>query len=149
MGYESSVQRSKNLINAISKNMIRWAKKKKCILYGSIYMETLENYLIYKKTWCWDRLKAGGEGDDQGWDGWMALSTQWTWVWLNTWSWWWTGKPVVMWSMGSQRVRHDWVTELNWTELIVANLVNIFPRLKVKTGLTRKEYILNEDNILS
>ena len=66
------------------------------------------------KTWCWERLKAGGEGDDRGWDGWMASPTWWTWVWASSGSWWWTGKPGVLQSMGSQRVRHDWMTELNW-----------------------------------
>ena len=67
-----------------------------------------------KRPWCWERLEAGGEGDDRGWDGWMASPTQWTWVWVNSRSWWWTGKPGMLQSMGSQRVRHDWVTELNW-----------------------------------
>ena len=62
-------------------------------------------------------LRAGGEGDDRGWDGWMASLTRWTWVWVNSGSWWWTGRPGVLWFMGSQRVGHDWVTELNWTEL--------------------------------
>ena len=63
-------------------------------------------------SWCWERLKAGGEGDDGGWDGWMASPTQWTWVWVNSRSWWWTGRPGVLQSMGSQRVRHNWATEL-------------------------------------
>ena len=70
------------------------------------------------KNWlirCWKRLMAGGEGDDRGWDGWMASPTRWTWVWASSGSWWWTGKPGVLQSMGSQRVGHDWVTELNWT----------------------------------
>ena len=67
-----------------------------------------------EKTLCWERLRAGGEGDDRGWDGWMASLTQWTWVWVNSGSWWWTGKPGVLWFMGSQRVGHDWATELNW-----------------------------------
>ena len=62
------------------------------------------------------RLRAGGEGDDRGWDGWMASLTQWTWVWVDSGSWWWTGRPGVLRFMGSQRVGHDWVTELNWTE---------------------------------
>ena len=57
-----------------------------------------------------------GEGDDRGWDGWMASPTQWTWVWVDSRSWWWTGRPGVLWFMGLQRVGHDWVTELNWTE---------------------------------
>ena len=67
-----------------------------------------------KRPWCWERLKAGGEGDNKGRDGWMASLTQWTWVWASSRSWWWTGKPGVLQSMGSQRVEHDWVTELNW-----------------------------------
>ena len=58
----------------------------------------------------------GGEGDDRWWDGWMASLTQWTWVWVNAGSWWWTGRPGVLQSMGSQRVEHDWATELNQTE---------------------------------
>ena len=68
-----------------------------------------------KRPWCWERLRAGGEGDDRGWDGWMASLTQWTWVWVNCGSWWWTGRPGVLRFMGSQRVGHDWATELNWT----------------------------------
>ena len=60
------------------------------------------------------RSKAGEEGDDRGWDGWMASLTQWTWVWVNSGSWWWTGRPGVLQSMGSQKVRHGWATELNW-----------------------------------
>ena len=61
----------------------------------------------------------GGEGDDRGWDGWMASPTQWTWVWVSSGSWWWTGKSGVLQSMGSQRVRHDWVTELNWCVFVI------------------------------
>ena len=68
----------------------------------------------WKRLWCWERLKAGGEGDDRGWDGWMASLTGWTWVWASSGSWWWTGKPGVLQSMGLQRVGHDWVTELSW-----------------------------------
>ena len=60
-------------------------------------------------------LGAGGEGDDRGWDGWMASWTRWTWVWVNSGSWWWTGRPGVLRFMRSQRVGHDWATELNWT----------------------------------
>ena len=67
-----------------------------------------------KSSWCWERLRAGGEGDDSGWDGWMASLTQWTWVWVNSGSWWWTGRPGVLQSKGLQRVGHNWVTELNW-----------------------------------
>ena len=67
------------------------------------------------ETWCWERLKVG-ERDDRGWDGWMASLTQQAWVWVNSESWWWTGRPGMLWSMGSQRVWHNWATELNWTE---------------------------------
>ena len=67
----------------------------------------------WKRPWCWERLRAGGEGDDRGWGGWMASPTQWTRVWASSRSWYWTGKPGVLQSMGSQRVGHDWVTELN------------------------------------
>ena len=64
-----------------------------------------------ERPWCWERLKAGGEGDIRG--GWMISPTQWTWVWVNSGSWWWTGSPGMLQSMESQRVGHDWVTELN------------------------------------
>ena len=68
-----------------------------------------------KRPWCWERLRvAGGEGDDRGCDGWMASPTQWTWVWVNSGSWWWTGRPGVLCFMESQRVGRDWATELNW-----------------------------------
>ena len=65
-----------------------------------------------RRPWCWKRLKAGGEGDDRGCYGWMASPTQWTWVCVHSGSWWWTGKPGMLQSMGSQRV-----TELNWYKL--------------------------------
>ena len=68
-----------------------------------------------KRPWCWERLKVGGAGDNRGWNGWMALQTQWTCVWVNSRSWWWTGKPGVLQSMGSQRVRHNWPTEQQQT----------------------------------
>ena len=70
----------------------------------------------WKRPWCWERVKTGGEGDDRGWDGWMASLTRWMWVWVNSKSWWWTGRPGVLRFIGSQRVGHDWATELNWTE---------------------------------
>ena len=67
-----------------------------------------------EKTLCREGLGVIGEGDDRGWDGWMASLTWWTWVWVNSRSWWWTGRPGVLRFMGSQRVGHSWVTELNW-----------------------------------
>ena len=80
-----------------------------------------EELTHWKRPWCWERLKAEGEGDDRGWD-WMASLTQWTWVWVNSCSWWWTWRPGVLQFMGSQRVGHDWMTELNWFKY---NLIQI------------------------
>ena len=70
-----------------------------------------------EKTLMRERLRVEGEGDDRGWDGWMASPTRWTWVWVDSGSWWWTGRPGVLQFMGLQRVRHDWATELKWTEV--------------------------------
>ena len=81
-----------------------------------------EELTHWKRPWCWERLRAGGEGDDRGWDDWMALPTQWTWVGVDSRCWWWTGRPGVLEFMGSQRVRHDWATELNWWN----RMLNIF-----------------------
>ena len=67
-----------------------------------------------KRPWCWERLKVGGEGNNRGWAGCMASRTQWTWVWVDFGSWWCTGRPCILQSMRSQRVGHDWVSELNW-----------------------------------
>ena len=76
-----------------------------------------------KRPWCWEWLRAGGEGEDGGWDGWMASPTQWTWVWVDFGSWWWTRRPGVLRFMGLQRVRHDWATELNWTVCHICSLL--------------------------
>ena len=75
----------------------------------------MQHLTHWKRPWCCERLKAEGEGDDRGWDGWMASLTQWTWVWASSGSWWWTGKPDVLQFMGSQSQTQlsDW-TELNW-----------------------------------
>ena len=75
-----------------------------------------------KRPWCWERLRAGEEGDDRGWDGWMASLTQWTWVWMNSRSWWWTGRPGVLWFMGLQRIRRDWPTELNCSFMFFSSI---------------------------
>ena len=66
-----------------------------------------------ERPWCWERLEAWGEGDDRGWDGWMTSPIPWTWVWANSRRWWRTWKPGALQFMGSQRVRHNWVIELN------------------------------------
>jgi len=81
----------------------------------------MKSWLI-GKDWCWEGLGAGGEGDNRGWDGWMASLTWWTWVWVNSRSWWWTGRPGVLWSMGSQRVGHDWATDLIWSDWVTVHL---------------------------
>ena len=74
---------------------------------------SLEELIHLRRPWCWERLKTGGEVDDRGRDSWMASPTQWTWVWVNSGSWWWTGRPGVLKSMGLQRFGHDWATEQN------------------------------------
>ena len=86
---------------------------KRKLQYFGYMMQELTHW---KRPWCWERLRAGVEGDDRGWDGWMASLTRWTWVWASSRSWWWTGKPGVLQSMGSQRVGHNWATELNRSE---------------------------------
>ena len=92
-----------------------------CLLEGLILKLKLQyfGHLMwggdsFEKTLMLEGLKAGGEGNDRGWDVWMASPSQWTWVWVNSGSWWWTGRPGVLQSMGSQRVGHYWATELNW-----------------------------------
>ena len=91
---------------------IHW--KDWCWRWNSNTLDTWCKELTHlKRPWCWERLKAG-EGDDKGWGGWMASLTQRTWIWVVSGIWWCTEKPGMLQSMGSQRVRHDWVTELNW-----------------------------------
>ena len=84
-----------------------------------------------KRPWCWEWLKAGGERDHRGWDGWMASLTQCTWIGVNSGSWWWTGRPGVLQFMGSLRVRHNLATELNWTELSIHWSQVIYPPLPI------------------
>ena len=68
----------------------------------------------WKRPWCWERLKARGEGDDRGWDGWTASSTRWAWVWASSRSWWWTGKLGVLQVHGAAK---RWTQLSDWTEL--------------------------------
>ena len=96
-----------------------------------------EELTHFKRPWCWEWLKAGGEGDNRGWDGWMGSPTQWAWVWLNSRSWWWTGRPGVLQSMGSQRVGHDWAIELivcsmDWREEKTSNRHAVIQQFSVK-----------------
>ena len=85
-----------------------------------------------EKTLMLGKIELGGEGDNRGGDCWMTSRIQWTWVCVISGSWWWIGRPGVLWSMGSQRVRHDWATELNWTEL---KKISINEETKLKSGL--------------
>ena len=84
-------------------------------IYIFIYIYLYIYIYIYE---CWEGFGARGEGDDRGWDGWMASLTRWMWVWVNSGSWWWTGRPGVLQFIGSQRVGHNWATELIWSDLI-------------------------------
>ena len=102
---------------------------------SSILSTWYEEPAYWKRPWCWERLRAGGEGDDRGWDGWMASLTQWTWVWASSGRWWWTGKPGVLQSMGSQRVRHDWVTKQQYST--ITKLWNIY--LRWRNGLGQED----------
>ena len=104
-----TARRSNQLIQRKSVLNIHW--KDWCWSWNSNTLATwFEELTYWKRLWYWERLKAGREGDDRGWDGWMASLTLWTWVWVNSRSWWWTGRHCVLQSMGSQRVRHDWAT---------------------------------------
>ena len=105
---------SQSILKEISPN-IHW--KDWCWSWNSSTLATWCKQLTHwKRLWFWERLKAGEEGDERGWDGWMVLPNRWTWVWVSSGSWWWTGKPGMLQSIRSQRVGHNWVTELNWPE---------------------------------
>ena len=112
------------------KGNIHW--KNRCSGWHSNTLPTwCEELTHLKRPWCWERLNVWGEGDNRGWDGWMASPTQWAWVWVNSRSWWWTARPEVLQSMGSQTVRHDWVTELNWTDWNLKYLLKIIFTKKI------------------
>ena len=85
-----------------------------------------EELTHWKRPWCWEGLRAGGEGDGRGCDGWMASLTWWAWVWVNSGSWWWTGRPGMLRFMGWQRVRHEWATELNWRAKVKMPYIMLF-----------------------
>ena len=88
--------------------------KVKLLSFGQLMWRTDS----FEKTLMLGKIEGRGEGDNREWDGWIALPTQWTWIWVNSGSWWWIGKRGVLQSMGSQRVEHDWVTELNWMQVM-------------------------------
>ena len=95
----------------------------KDVMYRLVSVTNNTVLCIWKRLWCWEGLGEGGEGDDRGWDGWMASLTRWTWVSVNSGSWWWTGRPGVLRFMGSKRVGHDWATDLIWTEWTLKFLI--------------------------
>ena len=125
------------LINVdLKKSVLNIHSKDWCWSWKSNTLVTwCEDLTHLKRPWCWQRLKAGGEGDNREWDGWMASLTQWTWVWVNSGSWWWTGRPGLLQALGSQRVRHDWVTELNCTESYLLEWVICLSTLNMKVLL--------------
>ena len=99
----------------------------------------VKSWLIWKDPDAGRDLGAGGEGDDRGWDGWMASPTRWTWIWVNSKSLWWTGRPGLPWFMGLQRVRHDWATELNWTDVpIIQTLATLISHVREHFSLNLK-----------
>ena len=112
-----------------------------CSLKGLMLKLKLQSsgHLMQRADLYWERWRAEGEGNDRGWDGWMASPTQWAWVWVDSGSWWWTGRPGVLWFMGSQRVWHDWATELNWLISLALNLLcfawDIYPLLPRRENL--------------
>ena len=107
-------------LNSVRNKAVKGILKSESDLWIFVYQEVKLTYL--KRPRCWDRLKVGGEGDDRGWDGWMASLTQWTWVWVSSGSWWWTGRPGMVQSTGLQSWiwLSDW-TELNWTEFLIVH----------------------------
>ena len=106
--------------------------KEWCNCWNSSTLTTsCEELTHWKRLWCWEGLGAGEEGDDRGWDGWMASPTWWTWVWVNSGRWWWTGKPGVLQFMGSQRAGHDLATELNRTQGIIFKVKIPFPTIYI------------------
>ena len=93
-----------------------WFPQGICLGVGLLGHISCEELTHCKRLWCWEGLGGGGEREDRGWDGWIATLIRWMWVWVNSGSWWWTGRPGVLQFMGSQRVEHDWAAELNWTD---------------------------------
>ena len=100
--------------NAFESVLMRWMNLEPIIQSSNTLATWCEELIHWKRPQWWERLKAGGAGDNKGWDGWMASPTWWTWVWASSMSWWRTEKPGMLQSMGLQRVGHDWVPEPNW-----------------------------------
>ena len=108
-------------------------------VFWIIASQGVEELTHWKRLWCWEGLGAGGEGDDRGWDGWMASPTQWMWVWVNSRSWWWTGRPGMLRFMGSQSRTwlSDW-TELNWLKVLM-EIIHPHKNSSIFFGFVKKE----------
>ena len=107
----SAKRANQSILNEILNEILNIHWKDWCWIWNSKTLATWwEELTHWKRPWCWERLKAGGEGDDKGWDGWMASLAQWTWVWASFGSWWWTGKPDMLQSMRAQSCTQlsDW-----------------------------------------
>jgi len=113
-----AASKSKNILWTLSPMLIFSTFHPFCYMFQYFGHLMWRELTHLKRPWFWERLRAGGEEEDRGWDGWMASLTRWTWVWVNSGRWCWTGRPGVLRFMGSQRVGHDWATELNWTLVI-------------------------------
>ena len=121
---------NKSTLKEISPEYSNW--KDWCWSWNSNTLATsCEELTHWKRPWGWEGLGAGGEGDDRGWDSWMASLTRCTWVWVDSGSGWWIGRTGVLWFMELQRVRHDWVTELNWTEQLWDSVEILWRRVNI------------------
>ena len=150
-----TARRSNQSILTKSVLSIQW--KDWCWSWSSNILATwCKERTSWKRLWCWERLKAEGEWDNRGWDGWMASPSQWVWVWGNSGSWWWTGS-VGSCSQWGLRVIHEWGTELNWTELKLHEillherkggiLILVFATNYI-SQLSKTWYILDEGQII-
>ena len=121
-----TVRRSnQSILKEISPRISLEGMMLKLKLFTCSLATSCEGLTKWKRLWWWQGLGAG-EGNDRGWDGWMASRTRWTWVWVNSGSWWQTGRPGVLWFTGLQRVGHDWATELNWMVLFRSTIPLLF-----------------------
>ena len=147
--WESLGQQGDQTSHFYRKSILNIHWKDWCWSWNSSTLATWrEELILWKTPWCWERLRAGGEGDDRGWDGWMASPTQWTWVWASSGHWWWTGRLGMLQSMGSQRVRHNCATELNWmhTETCCSETAQLQYVKKKTTKSTREKRQINFKN---
>ena len=118
--YEGYSISSKGFLPTVVDIRIIWIKFSLSVHFSSPWCKEL---IHLKRPWCWEKLRAGGKGDNRGWDGWMASPTRWRWVWVNSRNWWWTGRPSVLQSVGSQsRTWLNW-TELNWKDSLSRNFI--------------------------